>query len=466
MSFEPHHILVFKKSARSCAAFMMCCLLSSCASLPKSITTRSAVSELRVEQSYATEQPQEAQIIDGLLFVFQDETINELVQQALQHNLDIQLAAKQMEEAGFNASAQWGNIAPQFSGNMATNRMQGAQGKSEGAYSPSFDVSWEVDLWGKLRGQKDALDATALARAENYQAARDSIAAQVMQGWFDTVTAKKLVSLEEARLQNLQTNAQNSHRQYEAGLASLDDLAVVKRDIAQTRAVLIANTNDLHSAIRTLQVLLGYYPNLKIAQKYNMPALIAPPKANASADLLTNRPDLRAAWQDVLAADETVKVSHKEMYPSLNLTGSLGTQSSAFSDILSGATIWSLASNFSMPLFNAGQLKNNMFAAQSRAEQAWIAYLKSALIAFQEVEQALDREALLADQEREQQNAVSHAVNSARIFKERYKNGLVSILEYLTAQNTVFDMRAELLRIRNARLKNRVALALALGKGI
>ncbi len=107
-----------------------------------------------------------------------------------------------------------------------------------------------------------------------------------------------------------------------------------------------------------------------------------------------------------------------------------------------------------------------MYAAQSRAEQTWINYLQIVLSAFHEVEQALDREVLLASQERVQQDAVTHAQNTERIFKERYKNGLVSILEYLMAQNTVFDMRGELLRIRNARLKNRVSLALALGKGI
>ncbi len=466
MSFEPHHILVFKKSARSCAAFMMCCLLSSCASLPKSITTRSAVSELRVEQSYATEQPQEAQIIDGLLLVFQDETINELVQQALQHNLDIQLAAKQMEEAGFNASAQWGNIAPQFSGNMATNRMQGAQGKSEGAYSPSFDVSWEVDLWGKLRGQKDALDATALARAENYQAARDSIAAQVMQGWFDVVTTKRLLDLEKSRLSNLRKSAENSRRNYRSGLGELNDLAAVELDIAQTQVTVTSSIDNHNTAVRSLQVLTGQYPSGYLTSDYKMPALLSPPTAGVPAALLTQRPDLRRAWQDVIAADKSVQVAHKEMFPSLNLTGSFGTQSSDFSELLSAPTIWSLASQLSVPLFNAGQLKNNMNAAQSRAEQAWVRYLQTALLAFQEVEQALDRETLFADQEKQQANAVNYAEKTADIFEDRYRNGFVSILEYLNAQNTVFDSKAQLLDIRNQRLKNRVALALALGKGV
>jgi len=184
------------------------------------------------------------------------------------------------------------------------------------------------------------------------------------------------------------------------------------------------------------------------------------------ADILINRPDLRSAWQEVIAADKSVKVAHKEMFPSLTLTGSLGTQSRAFSDLMSGASIWSLASNLVLPIFNAGQLESDMNAAQSRAEQAWINYLQTVLNAFKEVEQALDREALLAGQEIAQQEAVTYAENTAHIFEERYKNGLVSILEYLTAQNTVFDIKSQLLEVRNERLKNRVTLALALGKGV
>ncbi|MGH1379058.1 MAG: TolC family protein [Alphaproteobacteria bacterium] len=444
----------------------VCLILSSCTSLPKSVTERNVIQSLSAPAVFKTQQAQDSKIIHGLFDVFQDETLNALVERSLVNNLDIQLAAKQLEEAGFNAQAEWGNILPKLSGNLATNREQGVQGKLQGTYSPSLDVSWEVDVWGKLLNQKESLDATALASVENYQAVQDSIAAQVMQGWFDVVTTEKQVMLEQSRLKNLKRSLENSRRNYESGLGALDDLGAVKRDIAQTKVTLSSNINNHNTAVRVLQVLAGEYPDGKTTLEYNLPALISSPTAGLPADLLTNRPDLRRAWQEVLAADKLVKVAHKDMFPSLSITGALGTQSSAFSDLMSGATIWSLASNMALPLFNAGQLENNMNAAQSRAEQAWIVYLNIALNAFLEVEQALDRETLLADQERQQQEAVIHAENTAKIFEDRYKNGLVSILEYLSAQNTVFDMKSQLLDFRNQRLKNRIALALAIGKGV
>lgn len=440
--------------------------LSSCAMLPNSVTERNIVTELSIPENYQAEENANSQIIKGLFDVFQDEKLEGLVNQSLSKNLDLQLAAKQMEEAGFNASAEWGNLLPNITGNANGSRAQGAQGNPANNYSPSLDVSWEIDIWGKLRNQKNAADAIALAQAENYQAIRDSIAAQIMQGWFDVVTAKRQVELDESRLENLEKSLHNSARSYKAGLGDLDDLDAVNRDIAQTKATLSASNSSHNNAVRNLQILMGDYPSGEIDEAYHLPELIAPPKADIPANILTERPDLRSAWQEVISADESVKVAHKAMFPSLSLTGSLGAQSSQFSDIMSGATIWSIAENLALPIFNAGKLENNMNVTQSRAEQAWIRYLQTALKAFFEVEQGLDKETLLADQEREQQQAVYHAQNTLHIFEERYKNGLVSILEYLNAQNTVFNMKGELLRIRNERLKNRVALALALGKGV
>ena len=202
------------------------------------------------------------------------------------------------------------------------------------------------------------------------------------------------------------------------------------------------------------------------ASIYELPELIAAPRAGIPANLLGERPDLRAAWQDVVAADTSVRVAQKEMLPALRLTGTLGKESATFAKLAGGASVWALASSLTVPVLDAAQLRNRTAAAQSRAEQAWLRYLRSALNAFGEVEQALDGETLLAERELRQHEAVSHAEDTARIFTERYRNGLASILESLGAQNTVFDMRKRLLDIRNLRLKNRVSLALALGQGV
>ena len=444
----------------------VCPWLSSCVSLPPGVTQRDAAAALSAPQNFQVAPLKDSRIINGLMDVFADQTLEALVRQSLRHNLDIKLAMHRMAEAGFNAHTESGNSLPEVTANVAASRLQSAQSSPVSSYTPSLDVSWEIDIWGRLRARRHALNAIALSQIETYQATRDSIAAQVMQGWFDVVTTERLVKLAQSRLHNLDKSAQNSRRNYQAGLKALDDFSAVERDIAQARAAIAANINTHNMAVRALQILMGGYPDGALVLEYQLPALLAPPAAGMPATLLTERPDVRSAWQKVLFADQSVNVAHKEMFPSLTLTGSFGRQSQDFSDLLSGATIWSLAGRLSAPVFNAGRLKNNMHAAQSRAEQAWIRYLQITLRAFKEVEQALDRETLLADQEARRQEAVAHAQNTAHTFENRYKNGLVSILEYLNAQNAVFDIKVQLLNTRNQRLKNRVALALALGKGV
>ena len=440
-------------------------VLPGCFSVPGD-TDRSVLSTLSVPEQFAAPQMTDSRIVEGLLDVFRDDTLRRLVDQALSSNIDTRLAARQLEEAGFEARAEVGSVVPKLTGTLSDSRLHDAKGTTTSRHTPSLDVSWEIDLWGKLRDQRSSRDATARASLEHYQAVRDSIAAQVMQAWFDVVTADRLARLERLRLDNLKKIVTYQRRTYEVGLGSLDDVAAVERDIAQTRATVTEHIGTRNDAARTLQVLMGAYPGTDVGLDYELPALMAPPRAGIPASLLGERPDLRAAWQEVVAADRSVRVAQKEMLPALRLTGTLGKESATFTKLAGGASVWALASSLTVPVFNAAQLENRANAAQKRAEQAWLRYLRSALNAFREVEQALDGETLLAERELRQHEAVSHAEDTANIFTERYKNGLVSILESLGAQNTVFDMRKRLLDIRNSRLKNRVSLALALGQGV
>ncbi len=444
----------------------ICLSLSSCASLPQSVTARDAASMLSAPPSFHAVQPEKSRIANSLMDVFADDTLEAIVERSLEHNLDIRLARHRMAEAGFNADAELGDLLPNVTGNFAANRSKEAEGRPVTSYNPSLDVSWEIDIWGKLRSRKKALDATSQSLVETYQATRDSIAAQVMQGWFDVATAKGLLKLEQNRLINLEKSAENSRRSYRSGLGPLDDLSAVERDIAQNKATITANAAALNSSTRSLEVLIGNYPSGTLALDYELPALLPSPAVDVPATLLVERPDLRSAWHEVISADESVNVAHKEMFISLTLTGSIERQSTGSAGLSRVPTIWSLVNQLSFPIFNAGKLKNNMNAAHSRAEQAWVRYLQTALRAFREVEHALDRETLLADQEARIQEAAVHAEKTALSFENRYKNGLVSILEYLNSQNAVFDIKVDLLNTRNGRLKNRVTLALALGKGV
>ena len=219
-----------------------CVFLVGCIAMPDSVLERKATEALAVPQEFQAATVDQSNIIDGLIDLFDDNTLSKLVEQALEHNLDIRLAAKQLQTAGYEARAEWGNVVPEVTGAISTDVSKEAQKRPASTFAPTFDVGWEIDLWAKLRDQQAAREATALARAEAASAARDSIAAQVMQGWFDAVAAEQRVELEALRLDNLRKILTNNRRQYEAGLAPLADVAAIKRDIAQTNARLAAES--------------------------------------------------------------------------------------------------------------------------------------------------------------------------------------------------------------------------------
>ena len=440
--------------------------LVSCASLPPSVIERDASSFLAIPDQWQAAHQTQSSIIGGLQDVFNDKPLNRIIDRIVSNNLDIQRAYHQMQEAGFEQKGQRGDLFPSLSANLGSTRSETAdQGITE-SYTAGLDVTWEIDLWGKLRSQQTSLSATAQARIEDYRALQDSLAAQGIQAWFDMVSNHQQVTLSHERLENLNTRKSNTQRRYLAGLAEYDDLAAIEREIAITQASLQNQIDTLNQSIRLLKLLAGQYPSTTLDIDYVLPVLLDAPKAGLPANIITERPDLRAAWQEVLAADSSVKVAHKQLYPSITLTGVLNQQSTSLADLFDGSALWSPAGNAVLPLFNAGKLRNAMYKRQSRAEQAWLNYLIAVQQAFSEVEQAMDREGIFHKRENDLHKALLFAKKTEAITANRYQRGLITILEYLDTQNTRFNVQSDLITARNDRLKNRVSLALALGKGV
>jgi len=440
--------------------------LISCASLPPSVTERDALPAIHTRTTWQAAQQAPSSIVDGLRDVFNDPSLDILIERILTNNLDIQRAYHQMQEAGFAERGQRGDLFPSLSTSLGSTRSDTAGQSITESYSAGLDVTWEVDVWGKIRSQQDSLSATTQARIEGYRAIQDSLAAQGIQVWFDVVSNHQQVSLSRLRLENLDTRKADTSRRYQAGLADYEDLAAIEREIAITQANLQTQIDSLNQSIRQLKVLSGEYPSLALDRQYALPTLLDAPKADLPANIITERPDLRSAWQEVLATDASVKVAHKELYPSLTLSGALTQQSTSLSDLFDGSALWSAAGNAVMPLFNAGKLKNAMLEQQSRAEQAWLDYLIAVQEAFSEVEQTLDRENIYQQRETDLSKALGFAERTEKIAASRYQKGLITILEFLDAQNTRFTVQSDLITARNDRLKNRVSLALALGKGV
>lgn len=417
---------------------------------------------LSAPETFATTGPLSTAVVESLLVLFDDPPLRATVTQSISGNLDLQHAQLGLVLSGIESANIDRAALPTLSGNLSAQR--GAAGQS--SVSPTLDVRWEIDLWGQQSDQRKAARADKAAVALRHDALRASIAAQVMQAWFDAVTAKQLVNLEQQRLRVLRANVENTRASYRAGIGSLDDLSAINRDLAQTQATLALLQGQSNDATRAVELLLGEYPDNDLAIPLRLPRLNKAPAPGIPLDVLTNRPDMRAAWHELLASNNRISVAQKDLLPQITITGQSGRSASDFSGLSSGASIWSLASALTTPLFEAGRRRAEIDASKTRADQASVTYLQTALTAFSEVEHALDQERVLAQRQMRLTQAVQHARSTETTTATRYRSGLVDILDLLSARNAVFDIQSQLLAVRRDRLKNRVALALALGTGV
>ncbi|MEX0304509.1 MAG: efflux transporter outer membrane subunit [Leisingera sp.] len=449
------------RTPRFFCAVLAAASLTACSTL-EPVALPPAQEVLNAPAQFSAPAPAGGLLADSLLELFDDPELRAAVARSQGGNLDLRQSAKRLELAGIDLTTTAADAWPQLSGNLNASRSSGA-GEN---LSPTLDVHWEVDLWGRQADRRRASRADRAAEAARHEALQASVAAQLMQAWFDAVAAKQQQDLERRRLTVLRASAENTRANYRAGIGTLNDLSAIERDVALSQAALALNVGQAHDAVRTVEFLLGQYPDNELAIPSHLPRLKAAPAPGLPLAVLTERPDMQAAWQDAVAANRRIAVSQKELLPQISLTGQFGSASNDFSALSHGATVWSLASALTAPIFEAGRRKASIEASRNRADQALLTYLQTALTAFSEVERGLDQERILARREARLAAAVTLARATEATFETRYRAGLSTILELLSARNAVFDIQGQLLAVRNERLKNRVALGLALGKGV
>ena len=416
-------------------------------------------------KAYEAKASPSLEVRDSLLELFNDPELSRIVDLTLTNNPDLKRSCARLQEQGFNLEKTRGRLFPTLQGNAIASRSESPGFPPMSFYQLGLDASWEVDVWGKLRSGVTAAEAEAFQAQADYEAVRQSLAAQTIQAWFGLVRATKFLDLDRRRVESFLSTEKSVQRRFDLGQASLAELDLARTDLKNARADVEATLDFRDRAARQLRVLTGEYPNKKLrANKW--PTLLRKVPEGLPSDLLCRRPDIVSAFQAILAADARTDIAHKELFPSFNLTASGGRQSNQLSDLFrSGFDYWTLAGNVIAPIFNAGQLKNELFASGKRAEQAFYIYQGIVLNALREVEDALGSEHYLAREER----ARLDALKSSRLAMERtrrdYEAGLADLLILLEAQRRTFITEQQTIEIRYNRLINRVALALALGRG-
>ena len=411
--------------------------------------------------------------------LYQDGTLNLLVEEALVYNQDLALATARLDEARALARIADAQLVPAVDAAFQrdrTRRSDSTATRFPGAlennnYRAQVNVSYEIDLWGKLRDSAKAAQSELLATTAARETVRIALTAGVVQSYYALIALDAQVDATRRSLKLRQDDLKLQRVRADAGIINDFSLRQLEAEVAAAQAQLPALESRRTSEELALGVLLGRSPRALLQDSVLRNAANAAPAApvippDLPSALLLRRPDIVTAEQQLIAANARIGAARTTLFPSIGLSGYLGSESAALSNLFSGpAGIWQLGFGLAQPIFQGGRLFGEIEAVEARQRQALAQYQKTLQTAFRETHDALvgqvrAREAF--DAENARVIALTEALRLARI---RFVNGLTSQLEVLDAERNLLNAelnRADALRAQRSAVANVVK---ALGGG-
>jgi len=409
--------------------------------------------------------------------VFQDPILKTLIQEALRNNYDAAIAAARVQEARANVGVARSDYFPSLNSNVGASRTKVGPGVLGGAggpvpnatnfYSASTIMSWELDVWGRIRRLSEAARAALLATEDARRAVWLTLVSDLAQAYFE------LLAL-DVRLQIARDSTAAYQRTYDLFLDRLNLGVASKLETSRALGALSdaqANIPQLESDIvakeNQISTLLGKAPGPIARGKPMYDQVVVPSvPAGLPSTLLERRPDLRQAEQALVSANARIGVAKAEFFPKLSLTALLGTASPEVSALTGGsATIWAVSGLVSGPLLNAGRTLGTYRASVAQWDQARLQFEQTVLLALREVSDALTRLTRLSSAETAQDMAVKALGEAVEHAMDRYRQGLANYFEVLEAQQQLYPAQNALAQIRQNRLLAYAQLYRALGGG-
>ena len=409
---------------------------------------------------------------------FDDPQLTDYVAEALTNSWDIQIAAARVLQAEAAARVTRSQYFPTVNagGDIATTR---AAQNGAASLAPGFDPertfgdvfvampAYELDLWGRIRRANEAARAQLLATVEAQHTVRQTLVAQVATAYLDLLELD--LELEIARnTYDARTNSLDLTRsREEGGVASMQDVYQA-RILVDTAEAAIADTHRrIEQQENLLCILLGRNPgSIHRGTPLTAQRMRAEVPPGLPSGLLERRPDIRAAEQQLIAANADIGQARAAFYPQLTLTGIFGYQSVALSDLFTGpARTWQFGPAVTMPLFTGGRLKGNLQLAQARFHEAVALYRKTVQGAFRDVSDALIAYQRTREyREKQELNTQAHR-DATDLANVRYQGGVTSYLEVLYNEQELFNTELLLAQARLNELLSVVQLYRALGGG-
>ncbi|MHB8476662.1 MAG: efflux transporter outer membrane subunit [Steroidobacteraceae bacterium] len=397
--------------------------------------------------------------------------LDELIAEAERSNDDLAGAVARVREADAQARIAGAPLLPSLDlGATATReraQVSGGGPRVFNVFSPLLSASYELDFWGKNRALRDAARAAATASRYDRQTIALTVVSSVATTYFQALELRDRIQVAQQNLENSEKILKGFKAEQSAGTATGLDVAQQATTVALLNAALPPLLQQLRQTVHALAVLVGKTPESVDIDTGTLTNLSSPVIVEGlPSQLLSRRPDVAEAEQQLIAANADIGAARAALFPSIQLTASGGYESSALSSLVSPPNrAYALTAGLTQPIFHGGALRGQVDYSKARYTELLTTYHKTLLTAFSNVEDALVATQQTAEQQKRQQEAVATARRAFEFAQMQMSAGTVNILTVLNTENALFSAQDQLAQANYLRLQALVALFTALGGG-
>ena len=397
--------------------------------------------------------------------------LDELIAEAERNNDDLAGAVARVREADAQARIAGAPLLPSLDlGATATReraQVSGGGPRVFNAFSPLLTASYELDFWGKNRALRDAARAAANASRYDRQTIALTVVSSVATTYFQALELRDRIEVAQQNLDNSEKILKGFKAEQSAGTATGLDVAQQATTVALLNAALPPLLQQLRQTVHALAVLVGKTPESVDIDTGTLTNLSSPVIVEGlPSQLLSRRPDVAEAEQQLIAANADIGAARAALFPSIQLTASGGYESSALTSLVSPPNrVYALTAGLTQPIFHGGALRGQVEFSHARYTELLTTYHKTLLTAFSNVEDALVATQQTAEQQRRQQEAVATARRAFEFAQMQMSAGTVNILTVLNTENALFSAQDQLVQDNFLRLQALVDLFTALGGG-
>ncbi|MBO4301355.1 MAG: efflux transporter outer membrane subunit [Desulfovibrio sp.] len=417
---------------------------------------------------------------------FNDPVLTALVEEALKNNQDLAESMANIESAAAKAGVGSSALAPLVEGSASAKSDSSSErqanltspydvsglARAPSTYQGALSASWELDFWGSLRNQYTMLSDILMNTVIGHEALRLSIAGQTAQGYFSLLALDMQLDTARRTLKSREESFRIYTARYKQGDITELDWQRARAEVETARAQVHTSTISVDKAEAALAVLLGRSPRDIIERGMvrgkGIASLPAPPvlPEGLPSDLLLRRPDIRAAEFSIMAYNANIGVARAQFFPSISLTGSLGTLATGVGSLFTSASgTWSYGISGSVPILDFGRKWYNLKDAEAQKKAAIAVYRKTVQSAFEDIRTALTEQREADAVVRSMKVQVESLRRSTEIARLQYDNGYTDYLTVLDSERQLFSAELQLATALQNRLNSVVSVCMALGGG-